>query len=358
MEKENLTQNKSEKRMLIKNICWTLISFALSALTIFVVLTETKVFSLKDVFYEIKEGNTVYFIIAIFCMLLFIASEGEAIRCILKKISKPIKHRKGFFYSCADIYFSAITPSASGGQPATLFFMIKDGIPLSVCSICLLLNLFMYNCAIVFIGIICVLFKNSIFINHSVLGKALIIIGFVMLSGLMIFFFLLIKKPDWVKKIGLFLCDLLHKLKLLKNKKILENKIEKTIEKYSIISENILNEKTFMLKIFGFNLFQRCIQISIAVFVYLGIDGSVNNISNVWFAQAFSVIGSNCVPIPGAVGVIDYLMLEGFGQFMDVEMAAHTEIISRATNFYICIIVSLITVLIGYFRSKKNSNYS
>lgn len=355
MENNNTTLEQNNKSLIYKNVIWTLISLCLAVLTVFVVLQETKVFSLKEVFDEICQGKTVYFILAIFCMILFIFSEGEAMRCILKKLSHPIAMEEGFFYSSADIYFSAVTPSASGGQPVTLYLMMRDGLPFSVSSICLLLNLLMYNCSIVVIGMLCVVFKPEIFLNHSGIAKILIILGYVLLIALMVIFFLLLKKAEWVKGIGIFLCNVLHKLKILKNKEKLEKKIYGTIEKYSAISDKIFGEKVLMLKVFGYNLFQRAIQITIAMFVYLGIGGKFDNMANIWFAQAYSVIGSNCIPIPGAMGVVDYLMLEGFGQFMDSEMAAHTEIISRATNFYICIIVSLVTVIIGYIRRKRKN---
>lgn len=355
MDNKNTSVEQSNKNLIYKNLVWTIISLCLAVLTVFVVLQETKVFSLKEVYDEICEGKTIYFIFAIICMILFIFSEGEAMRCILKKLSFRTTMEKGFFYASADIYFSAVTPSATGGQPVTLYLMTRDGLPFSVSSICLLLNLLMYNCSIVFIGILCAVFKPEIFLNHSQLAQILIVIGYVLLISLIVLFLLLLKKAEWVRSIGIFLCNLLYRFRIIKHKEKLEQRIDGMIEKYSIISDKVFDEKLLMLKVFGYNLFQRAIQITIAVFVYLGIDGKSGNIFNIWFAQAYSVIGSNCIPIPGAMGVIDYLMLEGFGQFMDTEMAAHTEIISRATNFYICIIVSLITVIIGYIRRKKKS---
>ena len=69
--------------------------------------------------------------IALSCISMFgfIFFEGEALREIVFHMGYPTKHKDAFVYSAADIYFSAITPSASGGQPASAFFMIKDGMP-------------------------------------------------------------------------------------------------------------------------------------------------------------------------------------------------------------------------------------
>ena len=83
----------------------------------------------------------------------------------------PTKHKDAFVYSAADIYFSAITPSASGGQPASAFFMIKDGIPATTVMAALLVNLIMYTLAVISIGVFAILAFPKIFLNFSVVCK-------------------------------------------------------------------------------------------------------------------------------------------------------------------------------------------
>ena len=73
--------------------------------------------------------------------------------------------------------------------------------------------------------------------------------------------------------------------------------------------------------------------------------------------QIYVVLGSNCVPIPGGVGVTDYLMLNGYKQLMEKTQAYQLEILSRGLSFYVCIFVSMATVAIGYLvlrKQKKN----
>ena len=77
----------------------------------------------------------------------FIYFEGEAIRVIVAHMGYPAKRSHGFLYSAADVYFSAITPSASGGQPASAFFMMRDGMPGAAVMTALLVNLIMYTLA-------------------------------------------------------------------------------------------------------------------------------------------------------------------------------------------------------------------
>ena len=69
--------------------------------------------------------------------------------------------------------------------------------------------------------------------------------------------------------------------------------------------------------------------------------------------QIYVVMGSNCVPIPGGMGVTDYLMLKGYQQLMSREAAFQLEMLSRGLSFYVCIFVSLTAVLIGYVTIKR-----
>ncbi|MBQ1597647.1 MAG: UPF0104 family protein, partial [Lachnospiraceae bacterium] len=61
----------------------------------------------------------------------------------------------------------------------------------------------------------------------------------------------------------------------------------------------------------------------------------------------------NCVPIPGGMGVADYLMIDGFRNQMSHVAATQLELLSRSMAFYVSVLVSGLTVLIGYFVCKK-----
>ena len=77
-----------------------------------------------------------------------------------------------------------------------------------------------------------------------------------------------------------------------------------------------------------------------------------------WATQGFAVLGSNCIPIPGAMGVSDYLMLEGFGMMMPSAEAANLELLSRGLSFYLCITVCGISVLLGYLLQKRRNHHA
>ena len=80
--------------------------------------------------------------------------------------------------------------------------------------------------------------------------------------------------------------------------------------------------------------------------------GSAHNIYNAFIAQGFVVLGSNSVPIPGAVGAADYLFIDGFGKIINDSVSI--ELLSRGISFYCCLVVcGLITFAASVLHSLK-----
>ncbi len=67
-------------------------------------------------------------------------------------------------------------------------------------------------------------------------------------------------------------------------------------------------------------------------------------------------VGSTTVPVPGAQGVIDYLLLEGFSHVSEIDSIANMELLIRGVSFYICVGLCGIITLIGYFKKPKELN--
>ena len=106
-------------------------------------------------------------------------------------------------------------------------------------------------------------------------------------------------------------------------------------------------------KVYILNLLQRLSQIIVTLFSFAALHGDLRKLPQLLATQIYVVLGSNCVPIPGAIGVADYLMLSGYKELMSKSDAYHLEILSRGLSFYGCMMISMITVLIGYICLRK-----
>lgn len=221
-----------------KIICF-IVTLILALITIYAVFKGSGI-SPDELVSSLRESSWEGIVPAAVSMLGFIWFEGDALRVILRHMGYPVKRSQGFIYSAADVYFSAITPSASGGQPASAFFMVQDGIPVTAVMTALLLNLIMYTLAIISISIADILIFPKIFLNFSIACRILIVAGGVILAGLGILFYMLLRKQELMKSICLGITGLLHRLHCHRLAGRIERKLSVSLEKYSHCVDAVL----------------------------------------------------------------------------------------------------------------------
>lgn len=345
--KEFFQKNKN------KIICF-FVTLLLAIVTIYAVFKGSGI-SFDELMQSIRDASGVGIALAAVCMLGFIYFEGEAVRVIVNHMGYPARRSHGFVYSAADVYFSAITPSASGGQPASAFFMMKDGIPGTAVMAALLLNLVMYTLAVVTLGLLNFVCAPRLFLQFSIVGRVLIISGMLALSGLAILFYMLLKKREIVRKLMKGMASFLRRIHCKRLAQKLEKKINKALEEYGQCVSLIFNNKAMLIKVYVLNFLQRLSQILVTIVAFAALHGNIRTLPRLFATQIYVVLGSNCVPIPGGVGVTDYLMLNGYKQLMEKTAAYQLEILSRGLSFYVCIFVSMVTVVIGYLVQRKNT---
>lgn len=332
---------------------WGLIFLVLVLLTGCAVILQSKSFSFLQFQLTLRNSSPGWMIAAIAAMLGFILFEGMSLLCIIKAFGYRMSFGRGVLYSAADVYFSAITPSATGGQPASAYYMMKDGIPGAVVTITLVANLIMYTLALLTVGLAGFVVKPEIFLHFHLPGKIFIICGYMVLFGLTIAFGLMIWKPRNLEKICEFFLKLGRKLHLVRHEEEKRQKLYRTMEEYRQCANAMAGHKPVLIKAYIFNLLQRISQITVTLLVYLAIGGNGSLAADIWFTQGYVTLGTYSVPIPGGMGVADYLLIDGFGAYLNEADAVNLELISRGMSFYICIMISALTVLFGTIITVK-----
>ncbi len=332
---------------------WTILFVLIAAVSIWAVTSQMKDFSPGEFWHYITTANPLWLLAALLGMLGFILFEGLALRALIRSFSHRCTVKSSFAYSAGDIYFSAITPSATGGQPASAYFMIKDGIPGALTAVILLINLVMYTLALFTIGVISILLFPSLLSDFTPLSQLLIGFGVAAQVVLTLFFCLLLKKGSIIERVGRWGINLLSKLKLVRNRDKAIAKLEKTVEEYCQASSMLRGHRKALIAAYFYNLFQRASQIAVTMFVFLATGGAPTHAFNIFAIQSYTVIGSNFVPIPGAMGVSDYLMLDGYIEQLGEAGAVNLELLSRSLSFYSCILICGIATVVKFQMLKK-----
>ena len=338
-----------------KKVLWAVISFLLSVLTIYTLFYNSGL-SLTELWQDIEEASPVWLIPAALCMLGFIFFEGRALVLILRTLGYPAKKRRGFLYASADIYFSSITPSATGGQPASAYFMHKDGVSAVAVTVSLILNLTMYNLAIITLGLVSLIFFPQIFIDFTLPCKIMILIGILAMIGLTVFFIVLLKRKSIILSIGNLIAKIIHKLHFKLAAERFKVKLDTMIENYNECVITLAGKKKLLVKTYLLNLLQRMSYILVTVFCYYAMHGNLSDGLRIFIIQTYVVMGSNFIPVPGAVGISEFLMFFGYNMLLTEEGAYSLAILGRGISFYTCSIISIITIILGYIRIRIKDN--
>ena len=337
-----------------KKIFWAIASVFIAALSIWAVISQSRNFSFATLKSFILGADKGWLLASFVCTFGFIWFEGFALVRIARHFGYKTNALDGTVYGGADVYFSAITPSASGGQPASAYFMMKDGIPGYATTVALLINLVMYTLALLTVGIVSIIFKYPMLKNFSVLSRFFIGIGIVVLIFLALVFYMLLRKG----KILYGICDavigLMEKIHVIRHGDKLRKKLKNTMAEYQECSNSITGQTGFLAEIFFWNLMQRMSQLLVSFMIFMSMGEGVKKAVDVSVIQCFVAMGSNCVPIPGAMGVADYIMIDGFKQLVG-DNAANMELLCRGVTFYGSVLTSAFIILIGYIlrRARK-----
>ncbi len=338
-----------------KSWLFTILFVLIAALTFWAVTSQIKDFSFSDFAGYIGNANPAWLIAAVACMLAFILFEGIALLDITRSFGYRRGFGKGFVWSAGDIYFSAITPSATGGQPASAYFMIKNGIPGMVSTVALVVNLVMYTLAILSISLICLCVRPKLFLQFGTLSRILIVSGIAAQVFLAAFFVMLLKKEHTLHRICDAFLRFLARIHLLRKPEEKRERLRAYMEDYARYAQMLKGRGKMLFSAFLFNFLQRAAQIAVTAFVFLAAGGSPAQAFDIWVLQGFVVLGSNCVPIPGAMGVSDYLMLDCYSSVLTASEAGHLELLSRSVSFYSCILICGASVLIQFMILKRRN---
>ena len=105
--------------------------------------------------------NVLWLIPGVICVVAFIWGESIIIYYMMRTLKIRLKKWTCFLFSSVGFFFSCITPSASGGQPAQIYYMKKEKIPIPVSTLVLMIVTITYKLVLVVVGLWLVLFGQG-----------------------------------------------------------------------------------------------------------------------------------------------------------------------------------------------------
>lgn len=341
--------NKKTKRLLL-NLAFVAL---LIIITLVVLIVNQKELNFKSIGEYFRSCNAGWIVCAFVCMLLFIFFEALSLFFLGRFFGHKTRLHSAVAYASADTFYSAITPTAAGGQPASVYYMTRDGMSAGKASFAMLFNVICYTGAIFVIGLMALCIDPTLFGGiNTVFAKVLVIAGAVIQAVLLGFFIGCMFFGKAIKKIGNGLVNLLTKIKIVKNPDKWRTKIEEEVDKYSECRKIIKTKPIGIFTTIICNVLQRVAQTLIPCFVCLAAMPDAP-FWDIFVLQALLLFGYNAVPIPGGVGAYEYLFINIYAQMYPNAFILVVLMISRFLSYYISMLISGVYTLVYHMVKVK-----
>ncbi len=293
-------------------------------------------------------------------VVMFILSESVIIYYMLRSVGQKVILTHCFLYSFVGFFFSAITPSATGGQPAQLYFMKKDNLSISVSTLILMVVTITYKAVLVVLGLAVMIIRPPFVMRYLAPVIGWCYLGVALNVFCVAFMMILVFHPTLAENILITLVRLLGKAvkRFQKKEEKYIQKINHSMARYRSVAEYLKRHKMVIVNVLGITFFQRGIWFFITYLVYVSFSLHGVAAATITVLQGMISVSVDMLPLPGGMGISENLFLQIFRPVCGEDLVLPVMIVSRGISYYTQLIISaLLTgvayVTIGGARKKK-----
>jgi len=295
-----------------------------------------------------------WIVAALVSEVVFMLFESSVIYVFIKDDFKSFRFIDAVKVALMGLFWCAVTPSSTGGQPMQVYLLHSMNVPVGYSSSRLIQKFMVYQVVLTLINIV------SVFINIGTIMSAphtnvrliavLLALGFITQIGVTALFLIFSFSEKLSRKLVMFLAKILNKIKIVKNVDQKIENIEKQLESFHTSNRDIYKKPALLTKAAILTFCQFVAMFLVSYFIYraLGFDsaGPVQIIS----CQAIVNLVSGMIPIPGASGAAELGFTVFFGPFFLHGTLKSAALIWRFINYYA---VVFFTAPFAYFSKSK-----
>lgn len=339
-----------------RKIPWSMLYIAATVIAVVLFGVFNRQFG--NVFRTLRNLTPGFLTISVLVTVVYFLFEGGIIKLLMKSQNISMKMGSALKISLIGIYYSYITPSATGGQPMQSAYLRRDKIPVGVSTAVLIIKFFCFQCAFLLVSL------GSFFGMYGKLQAEnpgiipFVILGLAVNACSIVFFPCLFIKPV----MGLF-CRiakwLVRKVRPLRKR---QDSLYAVIEKFQADFGSYTDDFRGKLKsvILGIVLSipQFLLQMSVIYFVFRAFGYHSISYWEVLAVQSMLQVSVSFMPMPGASGAQEIGFSSFFRNYFTNNDLYAAVMVWRFFTYYLVVIAGALLVVADQFlysRKKKNN---
>lgn len=311
----------------------------------------------RDLIKNISQIDAKWIFAAMGCMIAFWFLESVALHILIKTEHKQQTLFKTICVNMGGQYFHSITPFASGGQPFQAYYLNKQGVELGVAINCLALKFIIYQITLVCLSALLLTLRLTYFRGYMNNFLFIVILGFAVNLATMLWALSLLLFKNTTRKIAHLIISFLAKIHIIKNREEKIEYIDKELEKFNDCFHNMTKNIGSVICTFFISICHLIAYMAVPYMIYRAFGLSEIDFLTIISAQAFVMLVSSFVPIPGAGGGAEGAFYLFFRHFFPKEgQFGIALLLWRFITFYFTVIVGVFFALIANKGKKDNTH--
>lgn len=335
-----------------KRLFGALFFFAILALTFWYVFRDE---NLSKVFDYLTDADIRYVLPAMGSVVAFILGESLVISCLLRPLGAKPKFYRCCLISFVGFFYSAITPSASGGQPMQLLYMRRDGIPGAVSTVVLAIVTIVYKLVLVVVGLAVLLLRPPAMMECLKEVMPLMYLGVGLNVVFVAFLLTAVFHPAPIQSLLFSLLRLLNRIHCFRNPERVTARLNNSLDYYRDTSAFFKREPMLMVQVFLITLVQRFCLFSVIWFTYRAFGLSGQSAVTMILLQAMISVAVDMLPLPGGMGISETLFLAIFQGAFGPELVLPGMIVCRGISYYTQLLISGVMTGAAHLVFQKKS---
>ena len=277
-----------------------------------------------------------WIVVAVISQLVYMFTETTVIYLFIRERYKNFSYLNALKVSFTGLFWSAVTPSSTGGQPMQIYLLHSMNVEIGYATSRLMQKFLVYQVVLTFISIISVILNFGYILTNDniVFMIILLVFGFVSQLAVTLVIVMFSFSPNISRKFIMFFAKVLGKIKIVKNLDSKISDIDKQLDTFHSSNKNIYKKPKLLIPVVILTFVQFIAMFLVPYFIYLSFGLTDIGPVQIATSQAFVNLMSGMIPIPGASGAAELGYTAFFGAIFVGGTLKSSALIWRVINYY------------------------
>ncbi|PMB83578.1 hypothetical protein CJ206_08490 [Dolosicoccus paucivorans] len=284
-----------------------------------------------------------FLLLAVVFFIMFRLMEGLSFYYLFKSMPMTVSLFNCIKYSMMGYFFSQVTPSGGGGQPAQFYLMKQDGIPLSkAVSVIVPFNL-IYHMSFSFFDLLALLSPlRQIILSSQV--RVFFYIGLAIQLFLSLVTMLAIKKTSTLSQGLIYLSEKTKHWPLIRRFYQTPERIEASVQTTKANLMTVIKSKRNIVSMLVLQTVMLFFYYGIAYCSYRALGFNNYRLLDIIAIQCLITVATEYMPTPGTAGFAELSMYAIYQKLVPTQVAVSWMLVNRLLMLYLAMGVTLLMI--------------